>query len=210
MLASCYSDLLALVGCEQGKQTLAGMNSLMAPPNFRVSIFKRFSNEVWSNDWLLNVLDMENANTVATALVEFERRMHHADVIFEYMRISTLALADRIFRHIPINLPGYSASALGSYMPLYCTLRLDMSTVDSDPCRKYFRQPVVEQNQADGKFTTAAIDVYNGFITTYLVNTIALDNIVSSRGNVVTGATINPYVQMRQLTRRKRPKIPPA
>lgn len=178
----------------------------MALPTHRVSIFKKLGAEEWSNDWLLNVLDMDQANDVADALLEFERRMHQGDVAFTYMRISTTVKADRIFRHVPLNLMGYGGISGADGLPLFNTLRLDLSTLDSDPARKYFRLPLVEGNVANMKHSDSVMTVYNGIVTTYLLNTIALDNIVTSKGNVVTGASVHPFVQMRQLKRRGKKK----
>lgn len=179
----------------------------MALPNYRLSIYKRLGNEAWSNDWLLNTIDIDAADSVAVALVEFEERMHSEEVQFEYYRVSSTAVGDRVFRHVPINQPGYVPLSAGNNLPLFNTMRVDLQTIDSDPCRKYFRTPVIEGNQENGKFTDAAMTYFTQVITTYLLNTIALDNIVSNKGNVVTTASVYPYVQMRQLARRRKKKV---
>lgn len=179
----------------------------MALPTHRVSIFKRVGNEQWSNDWLLNVTDMDAAEATAEVLVEFERRMHHMHVFFEYFRVSTMTKGDRLFRHIAINENGYMDNTNKSFLPLFNTVRIDLSTLDSDPCRKYFRSPVAEDWQIDGQLQQQLLTDLDGLITQYFRNTIAIDNVVSNKGNVVGGATVYPFVQMRQLARRRKKKV---
>lgn len=180
----------------------------MALPNFRLSIFKRYQPESWSNDWLLNVADMAEAVTVANALVEFERRMHANLVSFEYYLISTMQVGDRSFRHVAINQLGYVTQTAAESLPLFNVLRVDLTTNDSDPCRKYFRMPVSEGQIDSGKFVAGTLTSFASLITTHFNNSIAIDNVVSGRGNVVTGASANPFVQMRQLHRRNKKKVP--
>lgn len=179
----------------------------MALPTHRLSVFKKYLEERWSNDWLLNVASMAEGITVTDAIVNFERYLHSSSVTFEYYLLSTMTEGDRVFKHQALNLTGNGAVIANDALPLFNTVRLDLSTMNSDPCRKYFRMPVVESHIENGKFTPAALTAWNGIVVTHLSNSVALDNIVSGKGNVITGGTINPYVQMRQLHRRKRPKI---
>jgi len=179
----------------------------MPLPSHRVSIYKQMGSEEWSNDWLLNVTSMDDANDVGDALLEFERHMHSTIITFTYMRISTTAVGDRTFRHIPINQQGLINMEGAETLPLFNTLRVDLSTLDSDPARKYFRCPLSEGMQDGGNLLSTTITNFNGNITSYLANTIALDNIVTTKGNTVSGATVYPYVQMRQLERRRKKKV---
>lgn len=179
----------------------------MPLPTHRISIFKKLGAEVWSNDWLVNRVDMDAAASLGNSLVNFEQRLHGARVMFEYVLIATMSEGDRVFRHTPINLPGLQATAVGAMLPLFNTIRMDMATTDSDPCRKYFRMPIEEGNQEEGILNPATITSLNGFVTTYLNPIIALNAIVSGRGNLVTSATFARAIQMRQLHRRKRKKI---
>jgi hypothetical protein len=179
----------------------------MALPKYRLSIVKGIQSEEWSNDWLLNVPDMNAAADVAEALIDFEQHMHTSNVQFRYYRISTLTKGDRVFRHVGLNSNGLILAPSDEELPLFNCIRIDLTTLDSDPARKYFRMPVLESMQSGGELLPSTISNLNGNITSYLLNTIALDNIVTSKGNTVSGATVFPRVQMRQLTRRRKKKV---
>ena len=179
----------------------------MALPTHRVEIFKSLGAGRWSNSYLLNVASMDEGEAVTLALVNFERHMHLDNVRFDYWRCSTMTVGDRVFRHEAINLNGIAAKGSAEMMPLFCTLRIDFATMDSDPGRKFYRLPVTEATAVDGIFGAAFLAAVQGTIDTHLVNSIALDNIVTSKGNVITGATPYGQIQERQLRRRKRPKV---
>lgn len=179
----------------------------MALPTHRLDIFKRLGAEEWANSWLLNAASMDAAQEVAEAIVSFEQHIHSTTVTLAYYRLSTTTVGDRTFRHVPLNLAGLSDLGGVDGLPLFNTLRVDLSTLDSDPCRKYFRIPLTESMQANGLLSPTTVSNFQATITTYLLNTVAIDNIVSNKGNVATGATVYPFVQMRQLKRKKRKKV---
>jgi hypothetical protein len=180
------------------------MQTTMALPNFRVSIVKSLNNEVWSNDYLLNVADIGAAESKALDIKEFERQMHYSTVHFDYMRISTTSVGDRIFRHTVLNSFGIIDATGNDFLPLYCCMRLDLKTADSDPARKYYRLPVTEGHQSAGIFTSAALTAFTTKVTTYFIATSAYLGIVTSKGHAVIDASISDKVQMRQLSRRRR------
>lgn len=175
--------------------------------SYRVEIHKSLQGETWANSYLIGAIDMDDAVATATAIVEFERRMHWDLIYFNYMLVSTILEDDRIFRHIAINLSGYTPSSPNTWLPLYNTVRVDFSTTDSDPCRKYFRTPVMEPIQSNGLLEPANITAFNGIISTYFFGTVAGDNLWSPKGNLVVAGSVYPYVQMRQLHRRRRPVV---
>jgi hypothetical protein len=177
----------------------------MGLPLFRIEIQKSTPSETWSNDYLTDDLTMNDAQDLASVLLTWERQIHQVLVNFDYIRISSYVKGDRTFRHLTLN----EAGLLGvdDHLPLYCTLRMDMQTQDSDPCRKYYRMPVKEVDQQNGKFLAAPFVFFNQWIDTYLVNTMALEHIVSNKGNKVISANLFPYVQMRQLHRRRKAKV---
>lgn len=179
----------------------------MPLPTHRISIFKKLSEERWSNDWLCVRADMDAAAALAVSLVNFEQRVHSSRVTFEYSLVATMAEGDRVFRHTPINLPGLMGINALTMLPLFNTVRMDMATTDSDPCRKYFRMPLEESNQEDGKIIAATLTTLASAVTTYLNPVIALNALVSGKGNAVVSASFFNFIQMRQLHRRKRKKI---
>lgn len=178
----------------------------MPLPTHRLEIRKSWGNRSWSNDWLLYVADMAEGELVANALVNFERQMHANVVSFDFYVLSTAPKDGRVFRHKAINLLGVNNAGTEQFLPMYCTMRVDLPTVDGDPARKYFRLPLLETQQSNGRLNSTDIATYQGIVNTHLVNSIALDNIVTPKGRVVGGATVHFEVQMRQLRRRRRKK----
>ena len=178
----------------------------MAAPRWRIEIHKRYNAEKWANDYLTDDLTIEDAQDLANELLSWEKNVHQTTVLFEYILISTYAKEDRVFRHLTINQFGL-VGAVDS-LPLYCTLRLDLPTADSDPCRKYYRAPVAESQQANGFLMVDYLNAINTGANNQLVVSDVVSHIVSNKGNKVIGATFHNTVQMRQLHRRRKKKQP--
>lgn len=171
----------------------------------RIEIHKSLMGEEWTNAYLMECISMTEAQTFAELLAFFERNMHRDVVRFDYALASTLTEDDRIFRHIPLNTYGIVTTTGAPWLPLYCTMRVDFGTLDSDPCRKYYRLPVLEVDQENGLFVSGAISDKNAAINTHFFTTVLGDNLFSPKGHVVVSGSVHQEVQMRQLHRRKRP-----
>jgi len=177
----------------------------MGQPIWRIEIVKELPQETWANDYLTDATTIEDAQDLSAVIQSFERSIHMNTVLFSYIRISTVLKGDRYFRHLTTNLPGLANTV--EYLPLYCTVRMDMPTTNHDPCRKYYRLPIGEGTQANGVFNSTSLDAWNSLIQSGLVTPGALDQIVTSHGFNVDGASMHPMVQMRQLHRHKRKKV---
>lgn len=177
------------------------------PATHRLEIHKQLLSEEWTNAYLISGVDMDDAQDVADAILEFERRFHRDIVFFTYYLLSTLMVEDRIFRHIPINASGLLATGSNQYLPLYNTFRVDFGTLDSDPCRKYYRAPVLEAEQENGLLASGEQAAKNTIISTYFFGSVAGDNLYTPAGNVVTSGTCFGQVQMRQLHRKRKKKV---
>lgn len=175
------------------------------PTSYRIQIVKELPMIHWSNEYYVTEETVEDAQDVANELLTFERHIHQSQVNFSYIRISTVLIGDRYFRHLGVNLPGQFTTE--EYMPLYCTARMDMPTANSDPCRKYYRIPVGEVRQANGIFNTDYLLILQGFINDDLVTPGVLSHIWTPAGNQVISASFNKAVQMRQQHRHKRKKV---
>lgn len=179
----------------------------MSNPIWRIEIVKSYQGEQWANDWMTDTADMLEAQDLASGLIAFERHIHQIRVNFDYVLISSVQLADRVFRHLALNQPGQFVN--DEYLPLFNTVRMDMGTADSDPCRKYFRIPIGENRITNGELNVDYIALLQGYVTSDLVTPLLLEAIVTGKGDKVVSANIFPRVQMRQLHRRRRPKLPP-
>lgn len=180
----------------------------MGAPVWRLEIFKKLEAETWSNAYLLDDTDITAADAVASSLVDWEAAIHKSNVQLEYYLLSSIAIGDRIFRHVPLNIPGEDPIGSEQWIPLYNTLRMDMATTDSDPARKYYRLPITEGMQQNSIFTPAAVTAFNSAINTILQPIIDLGSIVTNSGKVVVSASTHVAVQMRQLHRKRRRIVP--
>jgi hypothetical protein len=179
----------------------------MGVPTHRVEIRKEYRGHSWSNDYLVESPSMDEAEALAVDTVAFERQMHTPAVNFVYMRISSMARGDRIFRHLSINLPGEGWADTEEHLPLFNTVRMDLATADSDPCRKYYRLPLHEAFQSNGVILPASVALWQGMLAGWITGWAAGTKVVSLKGHNVVGGTVYPIVQMRQLNRHRRKKI---
>lgn len=177
------------------------------PATHRISIHKAWGLYKWNNDWLVDAVSMAEAEGYGDILTTFERRMHFDVVLIRGFTVATLAPNDRKFRNKAVNLYGINGATGLQFLPPWNCLRVDLSTQDSDPGRKYYRSPIPETWQIDGNLVSTVITSLQADINTYLVNTVVLDNIFTPKGNVVTGATVYPRVAMRQMDRRRKKKV---
>lgn len=174
----------------------------MGSPQYRIDIHKLLGAEEWSNTYLTDDPTLLDAQDLASGLLAFEKQLHHNNVLFTFIRISTVLVDDRVFRHLVVNETGIPSG--GDFLPLFNTARMDMQTSSSDPARKYYRLPLSESDQVSGFIAGAYMTALNGAIASHLVTPGLLDHIVTNAGNTVISAAFMPAVQMRQLHRRKR------
>lgn len=181
----------------------------MGVPTHRVEIVKSWQGETWANDYMVECPTFADAVTMAELSVDFERSIHETFVHFDYFIVSTVQVGDRVFRHVPLNQNGLSNNGTSNFLPLYCTMRLDMQTADSDPCRKYYRCPIPEVNQDNGVLSTAIRAADDTSFTNYFSLWPEGSKIVSGKGHNVIDGSFFDKVQMRQLHRHRRPKLTP-
>lgn len=179
----------------------------MGVPTHRVEIRKHKGSHSWANDYLVESPSMDDAETCANLFIDFERLLHYDNVVFDNARISTMSVGDRVFRHIVINAAGLAASSGIQFLPLFNTLRLDMETNDSDPCRKYYRIPIPESQQDDGVLSSAILTGIGPAFVAVLAAMPDGSSIVSNIGHIVINGGPFAQVQMRQLHRHKKKKV---
>lgn len=179
----------------------------MGVPTHRIEIRKTYGGHDWSNDYQIEAPSFDNALSMAIALLTFERAIHMIPVLFTYYRVSTVTIGDRVFRHTPISTSGLYGAGGSDFLPLFNTMRFDLQTADSDPCRKYFRCPLPEglvlNEVIHSDLLTAANTAYLAAVATFPTGS----KIVSSKGHNVVAGYAYRIVQMRQLHRHRRKKI---
>lgn len=181
----------------------------MGLPQWRIQITKHMGAEEWSNDYLTDLGTISDAHDFAVTLVQMEKALHQASVHFDYYRVSSVLVGDRVFQHIPINANGDVSVA--DSLPLFNTVRVDLQTAASDPARKYYRTPIAEGSQQNGVLVSDALNAITLVLFTFLGDPELYGNIVTTVGHKVITGSVHDQVQMRQLHRHKRKKVvPPA
>lgn len=179
----------------------------MGLPQWRIQTVKHLGAEDWSNDYLTDLTTLSEAHDFAVSLVQLEEALHQASVRFDYYRVSSVIVGDRVFQHVPINANG--AVGVSDSLPLFNTLRIDFETATSDPARKYYRTPIAEGSQQNGTLSSDAINAAALALFTFLGDPELYGNIVTTAGHKVISGTVHDQVQMRQLHRHKRKKVTP-
>lgn len=174
------------------------------PSNYRLEIFKSLQSEQWANSYTIRHDNLVEAETAAQLLLDFERNLHDSRVFFDYYIVSHPDPLTRIFKHVPINLPGQRNTDGAQYLPLFNTVRVDLETTDTDPGRKYFRIPLPELNQQNGQLEAVYRTSVQTVLDTNLNGNLAVIGLVTRDAVYVVQATVHAQVQMRQLHRRRK------
>lgn len=168
---------------------------------YTVDVEKRLNSEFWSNRYIVEAPTLGDAQSVAGSIVGAERGFHMNIVTFTRVRVSTLADTDDSYVIIPINAPGFRLST-GSLLPLFNTLRMDIIAPSGRPSRKYYRGVLTESDingdAIDEDFTSEASNI------SALFSDGDSSGIVGPQGEIFTGISVIPFVQMRQLRRSRR------
>lgn len=167
-----------------------------------IDIEKRLGSEFWSNRYLFSDLGEIDVATMAADLVENEREIHADLVTFTRYRYSALAEGDERYTIVPVNQPGLRTGQ-GTLLPLFNTLRYDLTANVGRPSRKFYRG-VLGEGDINGDAVTTAPFVANAIaLSTFFAEGIG-NGLVDPQGGLLTGISIYPFVQMRQLRRSRR------
>lgn len=171
-----------------------------------VDIEKYLNGEYWTNRYIVATADLVSATTVAAQLVAAERAIHFETVLFTKYRVSDGQPETDVYQVVNNNQFGLGVISTQKTLPLFNVMRVDFSTVGGGrPSRKYYRLPISENHQDDGKFTQAALDYFNPLVAAFL----DVDAYVDVDNQPFNVASIYPFVGMRQLRRAsKRPTTP--
>lgn len=174
---------------------------------YQVDIEKAVGAEFWTNRYLIEAADLDEASTLTGFLVTGERSFHQNTVEFTKARVMTWPESDGEFKIITLNDFGELAVTGGS-LPLFNVFRVDLQVASGRPSRKYYRTPVMENDQIDGNVMTAKLASL-----TPLINAMITDMegaLVDPQGSSITSCAVAGRVGMRQLRRgsKKTPIIP--
>lgn len=173
-------------------------------PLFKIDIQKFCLGEYWTNRWLVVAEDLADAQDVANDLVTQERFIHSGIIRFDRVRVSDAVQDTDVYVTIPLNVYG-NYPLTGENLPLFNVLRADFNVAVGRPCRKYWRIGLSENYVAGSQIAASVIGDANNVIAAIA----ALGRVVDPQGNVVTGGSAFPGVQMRQLRRGSRRRTKP-
>lgn len=173
-------------------------------PLFKIDIQKFMLGEYWTNRWLVNADDLLDAQDAANDLVTHERFIHSTIIRFDRVRVSDAVQDTDVYVTIPLNVFG-NYGFTGENLPLFNVLRADFNVAVGRPCRKYWRVGLSETYVVGSQIAESVITDVNNVIASI----VALGRVVDPQGNVVTGGSAFPAVQMRQLRRGSRRRTNP-
>lgn len=169
---------------------------------FQIDTEKRLGSEFWTNRYIVRAENLAATFSVAAAIVAIERQFHASAVTFTRYRTASTAVGDGIFSIQPVNQNG-QRDPLTTLLPLFNTLRIDMSATTGRPSRKFYRGVLTEADiNGDAVTQDFMVDVGE------LANLFPVDpgdaGIVDPQDQLLTAVTQYPFVQMRQLRRSRR------
>jgi hypothetical protein len=174
-------------------------------PIFQVDVEKQQGSEYWTNVYHVVAVDIGDATSQAGFIVLHEREIHSDNVGFVKYRVGTYPISDGDFSLVPLSGTG-SRTHSGDQLALFNVARVDLRLPLGRPCRKYYRAPIYEGDQADGALTIA----FRGIVDTAVEAMIADGvNLCDPDGNLVTDAVTAVPVGMRQLRRGSRRRVTP-
>src|SRR5690242_12978603 len=108
-------------------------------PLFQIDIQKTDGTHFWTNRYIVNSADVNTAHAAGnTVLVPAEQAMHTTLVTLNKIRTATFAPNDNIFRTNALSAVG-TQDVRGEILPLFNVVRVDLSTSEGRPSRKYYR-----------------------------------------------------------------------
>lgn len=173
-------------------------------PLFKLDIQKSYANETWTNRYLLNYGTLEAANTAAPQVLAAEQLFHPSFVLFTSYRVSDIVPNTDQFITTVVNQPGEVVEG-SSVLPLFNTVRVDLSVGAGRPSRKYYRGILTEANTENGALSAALITL----VSNAWFDIISGVDVVDPQLTPIVQGIVFPNIQMRQLRRGSRRRTEP-
>lgn len=174
---------------------------------WNVDVQKRLGSEFWTNRYIVRGTNIASAIITANAISEVERIAHSNLVTFVNHRVSDAGVSEE-YAITPLNVAGLRGET--NLLPLFNTLRVDIAAATGRPSRKFYRGVLgeVDINGEAVLGNTAFTDLVNGLVNLFS-EIEGEDGLIDPQGTLFTGATLHPFVQMRQLRRGTRRRSTP-
>lgn len=174
-------------------------------PIFKVEAFKELGSENWANVYFVSADDLASLSGIGAAIFETEKTFHLDVVTFTFTRVSTIAPSDNIFSDQPINDIGDRSSA-STPLPLFNTLRVDLTAETGRPGRKYYRGVLMESDNLDvqGNIDSGILGTVDSELEALISGLSSTFPLQQADGDLIVAASPFGRVQMRQLHRKRR------
>lgn len=170
---------------------------------WEVTINKELGDEEWTNVYWCEAANIDAAADFGFAVYERERAASYSQVYFKSYRVSDGIPNTDVFRIVPLGNNG-AVAPTADLLPLFNTVRVDFGAAQGRPSRKYLRGVLTE---GDIQYITVQINAL-ARIQDYASAMRDDDRYVDVDGQpILTGAPA-PLVQMRQLRRGSKRRIP--
>jgi hypothetical protein len=173
---------------------------------WQVDIEKFYQGEYWTNVYYVEADTLLDAAAIGDAIVPIEESITNPVITFTKYRTSDLTPGTDIYITTVINEPGESTQAMGTLLPLFNVVRVDLSSGVGRPGRKYLRGCMGE---ADMDYNTIVPASVTYFTDHYAVPLGALAGVVMKDGSDILTADVWPQIGMRQLRRGSKRKAVP-
>jgi hypothetical protein len=167
---------------------------------------KLYQNEYWSNRYVIEADNLDDASVTAAAIRLVEVNCTHSFATLTKYRVSSDNPFDDVYQIINDNRPGTWAWE-GAVLPLFNRVRIDFNTVGGGrPSRKYWAPPLTESDVNGNQLEAATISHFN---TAYVAALLAIEHFVDVDGQQFSSGSVFPSVAMRQLRRGSKRKQTP-
>lgn len=175
--------------------------------DFKVQTFKVItgSDRPWTNDWYVGASNLGQAVATANLIHDFETAVHFANINFTHDLVSPWPVSGGGFTTVTRGDTGERAVESNAFLPLFNTVRLDLSAGVGRPSPKYLRLPIAEIDQDNGMLASGTITLIQSALDDLFdaVDALGTALIQSSLADLLSGVVF-PMVQMRQLHRKRK------
>jgi len=179
----------------------------MPLPISQIDIEKRLGLEYWTNRYLCSFqVGTVEAESLATLLMDAERKLYFPDVSINKIRIASAAPDDNVFQSWSPGTTGSRGQLATARLPLFCVLRVDFGAGLGRPSRKYIRGCLTEidviGDVLDWNASGALFSAYGQAVSDAV-------GVVDPQGDDLNGFSVYRSVGMRQLRRGSRRRSTP-
>lgn len=174
---------------------------------WRATIEKYYAlaGEYWTNVYMLDVANGNDAQAAADALVTAERQFHLTSVLFTKARVDDNTPNTDVYDTWSINQYG-TLDQTADPMPLFVALRVDLNTAGGGrPSRKYYRGVLTEAHITTMQVAQNIRDLVKNTLNPVIAGSAYVD----VDGQKLINAEPSPIVGMRQLRRGSKKKNTP-